>query len=61
MQNFTHSRYSRKQEKYFPKCFESGFTSRGDAHTVGKIGFISHIKPTAEAIQGFTSFMRDNI
>ena len=33
MQNFTHSRYSKKQEKYFPKCFESGFTSWGDAHT----------------------------
>ena len=26
-------------------------------HSVGKTGFASHTKPTAEATQGFTSFM----
>ena len=29
--------------------------------SVGKTGFTSHTKPTVEATQGSTSFMRDNI
>ena len=29
--------------------------------SVGKTGFVSHTKPTVEATQGSTSFMRDNM